>query len=86
MAISPITIATQGLLNSPLSVAAVRGRLRIGTVPPVPPTPDRPPGGSSAMAATWVHPYVLKENLRDQIEREDEEILAVIMAFMEMFR
>lgn len=82
MAISPITIATQGLLNSPLSVAAVRGRLRIETGPPVP----TPPGGGGPFVGTWVHPYVLQEQLREQIEREDEEILAVIMAFMEMHK
>jgi hypothetical protein len=83
MAISPITIATQGLLNSPLSVAAVRGRLTIGDIP-VPPT--RPPGGNSGTAATWISPYVLRDRRRAQIEREDEEILAVIMAFMELFK
>ena len=82
MAISPITIATQGLLDSPLAVAAIRGHLRADAGPVAPPTPGG--GGVSGMPGQWEHPYVLKERLRDQIEREDEEILAIIMAFMEI--
>ena len=83
MAISPITVATQGLLNSPLAVAAVRGRLRIegGEIPVTPGG-----GGVSGMPGQWVHPYVRQEQLRDQIEREDEEILAIIMAFLEIHK
>ena len=81
MAVSPINIATQGLLNSPLAVAAIRGRLIIETDPGV--IIEGPGGGGvSGMPGQWVHPYVRQELLRDQIEREDEEILAVIMAFM----
>jgi len=77
MAISPITIATHGLLNSPLSVAAVRGRLRIETA--VPPTGPGG-GGVSPVPGQWVHPYELKERLWDQIMREEEEIIAIIIA------
>ena len=70
MAISPIDIATQGLLNSPLSVAAVRGRLHIHT--------DR--GGSSDPAKfATVDPV-----LRSKLLREDDEILAIILTTVEV--
>ena len=69
--ISPITIATQGLLNSPLSVAAVRGRLRIETDLPE----DVVRGGSSQAS-----PAVILARLR----REDDEILAIIMASVDL--
>ena len=83
MAISPITIATHGLLNSPLSVAAVRGRLRVETQTGI--VTEGPGGGGvSGMPGTWEHPYVIRERLWDQIKREDDEILAIIMAFMEL--
>lgn len=85
MAISPITIATHGLLNSPLSVAAVRGRLRIDTgVVVKPPGGGGKKGGLAAVPGTWEHPYVIREKLLEQIKREDEEILAIIQAFMEL--
>jgi len=78
--ISPIAIATHGLLNSPLSVAAVRGHLIIddGDVP-IPPIDIRNPGGDSS-GVRWKSPYVIQDELRAQLEREDEEILAIIMA------
>ena len=78
MAISPIDIATQGVLDSPLSVAAVRGHLTIGGV-----APPRPPGGGGGgKYRPWVHPAVLKDQLMKQAEREDDEILAIIEAFL----
>ena len=70
--ISPITIATQGVLNSPLSVAAVRGHLRIETVIIV---DDVVRGGSSDPA----HTIILS-----RIKREDDEILAIIMASVDL--
>ena len=83
MAISPITIATQGLLNSPLSVAAVRGRLRIDILTP----PTGPGGGGvSGMPGEWVHPFVLKEQLWEQIYREEEEIMAIIISAVGVLR
>ena len=78
MAISPIAIATQGVLNSPLSVAAVRGHLTIEAIIVSPPGG----GGIRPRPGEWVHPFVLKEQLWDQIEREEEEIIAIIVAAM----
>jgi hypothetical protein len=78
--ISPIDIATQGTLNSPLSVAAVRGHLTIEAETPVIEGPGG--GGVSGMPGEWVHPFVRQDMLRSIAEREDEEILAIIMAFM----
>jgi hypothetical protein len=78
MAISPITIATQGVLNSPLAVAAVRGHLTLGVIPPT----VKPGSGSSFVRGTWKHPYVLQEERRQQILMEDDEIMAIIIAAM----
>jgi len=73
MAISPIAIATHGLLNSPLSVAAVRGKLILEL--------DTGGGGSGITAP----PLLLPGNrLLQQIQREEEEVLAIIAAFMEV--
>lgn len=75
---SPLAIATQGLINSPLSVAAVRGRLVIlpGEVPDV---PVALPGGSSRGVPI---PSFLRETSPDLAMRrvmiEDEEILEII--------
>lgn len=77
MAISPIAIATHGLLNSPLSVSAIRGRLTI-----VSEAGEVIPGPGGGMHGTWEHPFLRMERMRDQILREDEEILAIIMAAM----
>lgn len=74
MPISPIAIATHGLLNSPLSVAAVRGHLTIGVLPPV------VPGGGGGRALRLLMP---DEKLDRLLKREDEEILAIIISFME---
>lgn len=80
MAISPIAIATQGLLNSPLSVAAVRGKLTIGDL-----IAEEVRGGSSdpARIAQAIAPKVVNPALRAKLLREDEEILAIIIAFMD---
>jgi len=81
MAISPIAIATQGALNSPLSVAAVRGRLIIEAL-----VEEELRGGSSdpARIAQAIAPRVVDPVLRAKLLREDEEILAVIMAAIEV--
>lgn len=80
MAISPIAIATQGLLNSPLSVAAVRGRLIIEAL-----IEDEIRGGSSdpALIAKQIAPKVADPMLRAKLMREDEEIMQIIIAFVE---
>ena len=65
MAISPIAIATQGLLNSPLSVAAVRGHLIIEADDAI---------GSGLMLPG--------NRIWQRLWREDDEILAIIAAFM----
>ena len=74
--VHPLTVATQGLLNSPLSVAAVRGRLRI---PVVVALVDLPGGSSDKKRIMPVDPV-----LRAKLLREDEEILTIIIAAMEI--
>lgn len=83
MAIVPLDVVTRGLLDSPLSVSA-DGYLSLGGAPPA-------PGGGLGWGflggKPWTHPLVERdERLKEQAQREDEEILAVIMAFMEIFR
>ena len=74
MTISPITIATHGLLNSPLAVAAVRGHLIIEL-------DDDATGGGRIGAPRLLLPA---QKLRRQLLREDDEILAIIIAAMEV--
>lgn len=76
MAISPITIATQGMLNSPLAVAAVRGRLSI----------DIEVHGSDS--SKWgLRLLMPDERLDRRLKREEDEILAIIIAWMkDMYR
>ena len=69
----PLTIATHGLLNSPLAVAAVRGHLCIGTDEAI-------QHGSGITAPPMLLPH---KKLERQLRREDEEVLAVIIAWME---
>lgn len=76
MAISPIAIATHGTLNSPLSVAAVRGHLTIESVGPI---IEAARGGDSSKLRLLLP----DEKLDRLLKREDEEILAIIIAFME---
>ena len=79
--VSPITVATQGMLNSPLAVAAVRGRLQFEALIAAAVVH----GGSSdpALIAKQIAPKVANPVLRAKLLREDEEILAIIMAFLE---
>lgn len=65
--ISPITVATQGLFNTPLSVAAVRGRLII--VLDVQRGSDSSKPGLQAAVLT-----------RQRILQEDEELLVIVTA------
>lgn len=75
MAISPIAIATHGTLNSPLSVAAVRGHLTIEAQVIL----DELRGGDSSKLRLLMP----DEKMDRLLKREDEEILAIIIAFME---
>lgn len=83
--ISPINIATQGLLNSPLAVAAVRGHLIIGDI-------DVPVPGGGGGKGGLEHPryYTMTpqklDNLKNQLLNEDDEILAIIQAIMEVIQ
>lgn len=79
MAISPIAIATQGLLNSPLSVAAVRGHLTIAAIPPL----IEAARGGAYTAMETLRLLMPDEKLDRLLKREDEEILAIIISFME---
>lgn len=72
--VSPITVATHGLLNSPLSVAAIRGRLYIDSEQGI---VGILPGGSSDPA--MAHQVILA-----RLKREDDEILAIIMASVDI--
>ena len=74
MAISPITIATHGLLNSPLSVAAVRGHLIIEEDVAI-------QRGGDSTGSKLLMPDA---RLDRQLKREDDEILAIIIAIMEV--
>lgn len=78
--VSPITVATHGTLNSPLAVAAVRGRLSIAVL-----VEEEVRGGSSdpALIAQAIAPKVLDPMLRAKLLREDEEILAIILAIVD---
>lgn len=86
--VSPINVATQGLLNSPLAVSAIRGRLIIL----VEEEPEKPGGGSSKKRTGLEDPRLYTvtpeklNTLRAQLEREDDEILAIVMAAMEVLQ
>jgi hypothetical protein len=86
VAISPAAIATEGFLDSPLSVSVI-GHLTLGG--------ETPPsvGGGGGGRRPWYRPGrlerykspivaldELKEQLRSRRLREDEEIVAIILA------
>ncbi len=75
--LSPINVATQGLFNTPLSVAAVRGRLIIKTILR---------GGDSTKGMYQKYKRLLEpdEKLARQLKREDEEITIVVMGITEI--
>jgi len=77
--LSPINVATQGLFNCPLSVAAVRGRLicEIDAVKR---------GGDSTGGRYERYKRLLEpDEKRDrQLKREDEEITVVVMSVTEI--
>lgn len=87
--ISPINLSTQGLLNSPLAVAAIRGRLIILVE-----EAEDVGGGSSKRRTGLEDPrnYTYRvtpeqlDKLKAQLEREDDEILAIVMAAMEVLQ
>lgn len=73
--VSPITVATHGLLDSPLAVAAVRGRLNAEAQQII----EEARGGDSSKLRLLMP----DEKLDRLLKREDEEILAIIIQFME---
>lgn len=79
--LSPINVATQGLFNCPLSVAAVRGRL-ICELPDL--IVKR--GGDSTGGRYERYRRLLEpdEKLARQLKREDEEITVVVMSITEI--
>lgn len=81
--LSPINVATQGLFNCPLSVAAVRGRL-ICEVPD-----DVVPGGGDSIHHRKRYEKYKRllepdEKLDRQLKREDEEITVIVMSVTEI--
>ena len=86
--ISPINIATQGLLDSPLAVAAVRGRLSIGgtVTPPILGGGGGPMrGGFEDPRAYDITPHKLAA-LRAQLLNEDDEIIIIVTTAMEVLQ
>lgn len=84
MAVSPIDVATDGYLNSPLSVAA-DGYLTLFTVVTKPKGGGGQKGGLQHPRTYTVTPDQI-DDLRAQLEREDEEIIAIVMAAMEVLQ
>lgn len=82
--LSPINVATQGLFNCPLAVAAVRGRLICFEPLDV----SVPGGGDSIHHRQRYEKYrrLLEpdEKLARQLKREDEEITVVVMSITEI--
>lgn len=78
--LSPINVATQGLFNCPLAVAAVRGRLIC--FDPI----EDDNGGDSSQSAYEKYKRLLtpEEKLHRQLKREDEEITIVVMGITEI--
>ena len=89
MAISPIDIATDGYLNSPLAVAA-DGYLTVFTVSPFEGDGGKKGGGGQKGGLQHPRHYTVTpdqlDDLRAQLEREDEEIIAIVMAAMEVIQ
>lgn len=84
MAVSPIDVATDGYLNSPLSAAA-DGYLTLFTVVTKKPGGGGQKGGLQSTKHYTVTPDQI-DDLRAQLEREDEEIIAIVMAAMEVLQ
>jgi len=76
--LSPINVATQGLFNCPLAVAAVRGRLIC--FDPIITEPDD--GGDSYKK--YKRLLTPEEKLHRQLMREDEEITVIVMGITEI--
>jgi hypothetical protein len=79
--LSPINVATQGLFNCPLAVAAVRGRLIC--FDPIITEPDNG-GDSSGAYDKYKRLLQPDEKLHRRLVREDEEIAVVIMGITEI--
>lgn len=77
--LSPINVATQGLFNCPLAVAAVRGRLICFD-----PIVDDDNGGDSSAYENYRRLLQPDEKLARQLKREDEEITVVVMGITEI--
>ena len=84
--ISPINVATQGLLNSPVGVAAVRGHLIIGDIV----IPPKLGGGGKKGGLQGVKEYDITPRklaaLKAKLQNEDEEIISIITAVMEVIQ
>jgi len=84
MAISPKDVATSGYLNSPLSVGS-EGYLTLFTVVTNPTPGGGGVGGLQHPKYYTVTPEKL-DDLRAQLAREEEEIIAIIMVAMEVLQ
>ena len=87
MSLTALNMATLGGLDQGDNVALNMGSLGMlrGGDPIVIP-PEHGGGGTAAVPGTWKHPYTIKEELRAQIMREDEELMTVIVAAMRILK
>lgn len=85
MAVIPLDVATDGYLNSPLSVA-VDGYLSLGEAPTPPPTGGG--GGKGGLQHPKYYTYTPEQvdMLKSQLLNEDDEILAIVMAAVDILQ
>jgi hypothetical protein len=86
MAVIPLAVATDGYLDSPLSVA-VDGYLTLGEIPPVV-TPPGGGGGKGGLQHPKYYTYTPEQvdMLKAQLLNEDDEILAIVMAAVDILQ
>ena len=84
MAISPVDVATDGYLNSPLS-AAVNGYLTLFTVVVKKKGGGGQKGGLQDPRTYTVTPDKI-DGLLQKLQEEDQEIVAIVMAAMEVLQ
>jgi len=88
MAVQPLAVATSGYLDSPLS-AAVSGYLYLGDVPAPPPPPAQGGGGGKGgLQHPKYYTYTPEQVdvLKSQLLNEDDEILAIVMAAVDILQ